>query len=105
MKPNAANHGIYRVREHRAGGSGPEMFLRGAKKRNAAWKAAKASPELIIFSVQSAAARCGLHRALGFVACLERCLDDGEPGRLFGERPPEKPLIFRHADDLATLAR
>ena len=30
------------ARKHRAGGSGPEMFLRGATKRKAAWKAAKA---------------------------------------------------------------
>jgi len=33
MKPNAANYGIYRVRKHRAGGSGPEMFLCGATKK------------------------------------------------------------------------
>ena len=36
--PHRAGH----ARKHRAGGSGPEMFLRGATKRKAAWKAAKA---------------------------------------------------------------
>jgi hypothetical protein len=35
-------HRAGRARKHRAGGSGPEMFLRGATKRKAAWKAAKA---------------------------------------------------------------
>jgi hypothetical protein len=34
--PHRAGH----ARKHRAGGSGPEMFLRGATKRKAAWKAA-----------------------------------------------------------------
>jgi len=36
--PHRAGH----ARKHRAGGSGAEMFLRGATKRKAAWKAAKA---------------------------------------------------------------